>query len=232
MDRYTFAENKIRKSHKLIIDTSSIMELCSLSLFVDTYSDILLIKKIIILPSVYAELMKHMTSADEHKKRLACSALQYLQKQHQIFIFPEASFCSKGKFADADILEYLLSARTDFVTLLITQDRKLAMDAMALNGISSCHGNKVFACRLDGYGFFQTFTFNSPQQHIKSDVIRVIDTHNLNMSKAVSPQQQKTYEQKKTEFPSRDWAVGVMLGAFLFPIGKHVVRLLRGDENE
>ena len=135
MDPYTFAENKILKSHKLVIDTSSVMELSSLSAFVDTYSHILLMNRIVILPSVYSELLKHKLSADEHKQKVASAALQYLQTHGQYFILPDTLSCNTNCFADADILKYLLSARTDFVTLLITQDRNLAKDAMAMNGI-------------------------------------------------------------------------------------------------
>lgn len=231
MDPYTFAENKLLKSHKLIMDTSSVMELTSLSAFVDTYSHILLMKRIVILPSVYSELIKHKFSADEHKQKVASVALQYLQEHGQYFSLPDTLSCNTNYFADADILEYLLSARTDFVTLLITQDRNLAKDAMAMNGISSCYGRKIFACRLDGYGFFKTFTFDSPQQNIESATIRVVDTEKHDNSEAVSPLQQKTHDQGKSDFSCKDFAFGVVLGAVLLPIGKRLIRLLRSGKN-
>lgn len=228
MDRYTFAESKILKSQKLIIDTSSLMELLALSAFVDTYSHILKEKKIIILPSVYSELLKHKASADEQKQALASSALQYIQAQSQYFILPETLSCCINSFADADILEYLLSARKDYVILLITQDRYLAIDAMSMNSISSCYGRKIFACRVDSYGFFQTFTSDFSHQSIESNVIRVIDTERHEEQKdAHLPQQ----EPAKQGFPGKEFAVGVMLGAFLLPIGKRVVSLIRSINN-
>ena len=231
MDPYTFAENKILKAHKLVIDTSSVMELTSLSAFVDTYSHILAAKKIVILPSVYAELLKHKLSADEQKQKLASAALQYLQVHSQYFILPETLSCKTNHFADADILAYLLSARTDSVTLLVTQDRNLAKDAMAMNGISSCYGRKIFACRLDGYGFFKTFTSNSPQQDIESVTIRVVDTENHDIAEAVPPLQQRAHETEKSDFSCRDFAVGVVLGVVLLPIGRFFINMLRSDDN-
>lgn len=218
MDRYAFAETKLLKADRIIIDTSSLMELTALSAFVDIYSNILLSKRIHVFSSVYSELIKHDISHDNQKQILASKALYYLHHHSQYFILDEKTELSYNPkcFADIEILEYLISTRRNYVTLLITQDRNLASDAMSLNNLSSCYGHKILVCRLDNLGFFQTFTHNPIPKDFKATESREGSTKNPSEAK-----------RNDSSFSGCEFAIGIATGLLLPVFGKRLSKLLR-----
>lgn len=133
---------------EIIMDTASLMEEDRVHDMVDNYKAILIKnRQSIIIPGVvYQELVRHLTSDNEQKKRKANEALKIIRNNGEIFTVESVGYTSdevRKAFADCEILLRLTNIRATRRQLLITNDRKLSRDAYNLNQIESCSGKMV-----------------------------------------------------------------------------------------
>lgn len=141
----------------IIMDTASLMEDSRLSYMVELYRPLLIKnRQSIIIPGVVCqELVRHLTSENEEKKRKANEALKIIRNNGDIFTVESAEYTSdeiRKAFADREILLRLTNIRATRRQLLITNDRKLSRDAYNLNQIESCRGKEVFVYYLANNG--------------------------------------------------------------------------------
>ena len=55
-------------------------------------------------------------------------------------------------FADSELLSRLTKGKIEFSQLLITNDKKLSVDAYSLNNLNSCFGEKISVCYISKNG--------------------------------------------------------------------------------
>ena len=133
---------------EIIMDTASLMEEERVSDMVENYKALLIKNRqsIIIPGAVCQELVRHLTSDNEEKKRKANEALKIIRNNGEIFSVESAGYATdevRKAFADREILLRLTNIRATKRQLLITNDRKLGRDAYNLNQIESCSGKMV-----------------------------------------------------------------------------------------
>ena len=124
----------------IYIDTSSLMNVQDLRMFLDNYQQYFIKynKKIIVTREVCLEIVKHLSSKIESKEFKAKAVID-------LFIFEDENLNNldaEKAFADSELLSRLTMGKTEFSQLLITNDKKLSVDAYNLNNLNSCFGKK------------------------------------------------------------------------------------------
>ena len=143
---------------RIYIDTSTLMNYGPLRLFLGRYENREL--KIIMPASVRLELARHIDSGipDKAEKSLECICVMDEFPGLIMLdggILPEDLMYSTH--ADREILAMLTRDKGRYRQLLITNDRDLAADALALNSQLSCPGNEVSVRRINRKGELRSF---------------------------------------------------------------------------
>ena len=141
----------------IYIDTSSLMNVQDLRMFLDNYQQYFIKynKKIIVTREVCLEIVKHLSSKIESKEFKAKAVIDLFKR-----------FCDLFIFADSELLSRLTMGKTEFSQLLITNDKKLSVDAYNLNNLNSCFGEKISVCYISQNGLL-----HKGQTDFKSRVI-------------------------------------------------------------
>lgn len=144
-------ENKLLDS-VILIDTNIIME-DTFELFINNYKDLLMdhYKRIVIIPEVYAELIRHSRHSSSAKAERARRGLELIERNKVIFNIEKSKKESKS-FADFSILKLLLSLKMSRNQVLITNDNYLAEDAYLLDTINSCDGKRITVLSINETG--------------------------------------------------------------------------------
>ena len=165
MSNQDYVKRILSKYDLITIDTSALMNDEYLQRFVDNYEMTLLEygKKIFVSRSVWAELLRKYECGDDEKRDKAAKAICTISMHKNIFLVdcweirPEEIWTA---FADKDLLSDLTKNITRHNQLLITNDGKLANDALCLNNLESCQGRRVDVCRLQYSGDLGTVMEN------------------------------------------------------------------------
>ena len=167
------------KEFKIFVDTCSLL---------DDYADefwmniIPLLKKygtkIIVPMRSVEELMKH--SNNLYNKELAIKSKNTIKLLKQLIDagFIEVRGEKDDNFADNVFQVVFTKFRLKYKLLLITQDNDLAKDILALNNNRSVKANKVYANRINPYGFLSRF-------HWDDDYIRQEDSFNNSLTSRI-----------------------------------------------
>ena len=151
----------IKRNDDIIIDTCSLMNHSSFSLFLKSNADKFreLDKNIVIPYAVYCELAEQMNSTDMAKRDSAEKAFMLLKDYVDIISVEDYCLDEEEKtkaFADAELLARLTKNRTNRKQLLISNDKRLTSDAYNLNRSESCFGNDVWVSYLSESGKLKT----------------------------------------------------------------------------
>lgn len=152
----TYDEYLLNNSDLIIIDTSTMMNTEAMKQFIDREAPLFekYGAKIVVPNVVLGELHKHRLSGIDDKRAKAEAALQMLSENDSLFSFDETFNPETIQpFADPELLAFLIVNRSSFSQLIITNDRRLGEDAIALNGQSSNRGNRIMACYISKEGF-------------------------------------------------------------------------------
>ena len=141
----------------IYIDTSSLMNVQELSKFLDSYQQCFIKhnKKIIVTREVCLEIVKHLSSKIESKQFKAQRVIDLFKEFRDVFIFEDQNLNNldaEKAFADSELLSRLTKGKTEFSQLLITNDKKLSVDAYSLNNLNSCFGKKISVCYISKNG--------------------------------------------------------------------------------
>lgn len=142
----------------IYIDTSSLMNVQDLRMFLDNYQQYFIKynKKIIVTREVCLEIVKHLSSKIESKELKAKAVIDLFKRFCDLFIFEDENLNNldaEKAFADSELLSRLTMGKTEFSQLLITNDKKLSVDAYNLNNLNSCFGKKISVCYISKNGF-------------------------------------------------------------------------------
>lgn len=165
MNNQEYVKHILSKYDLITIDTSALMNNENLQRFVENYEMTLLEfgRKILVSRSVWAELLRKYGCDDEEKRDKAARAICTINMHKNIFLIdgreirPEEIWTA---FADKDLLSDLTKNITCHNQLLITNDGKLANDALSLNNLESCQGRRVEVCRLQYSGELGSLMLN------------------------------------------------------------------------
>ncbi len=157
MTNLEYVENLVSVNDKIYIDTSSLMNVEGLEEFVENYNDIFMDyqKGIIVTREVCLEIVKHLSSTNIDKQRKAKNVVKIFKYHSNLFIFEDENLngLEAGKaFADSELLSRMTKEKTEFRQLLITNDKKLSLDAYNLNSLNSCKGQQIMVCYINGNG--------------------------------------------------------------------------------
>lgn len=162
-------ETKLWSNDLIYIDTCSLMQYAVLDKILTEARPILLEKnkKIIVPKSVYLELLKHQICNDANRQQLAEQAWGLVKKYNDVFVLEDTEASKKEiyqAFADADLISKMTVNKTHFSQLLITNDKKLSMDAININTMKSCRGKRVQVYSISESGILEEFTAPAPEQ--------------------------------------------------------------------
>ena len=148
-----YVEYIIDKNEMIYIDTSTLMNVESLRIFIGRTEKIFESrnKQIIVSRTVVSELKKHAVSDSVEKRKKAEEALDLLE-QFQMMFYVECEDNTNG-FADSELLARLILMKSSCSQVLITNDKKLSKDAYAINEQESNRGNKIMVCHINYAGF-------------------------------------------------------------------------------
>ena len=158
MTNLEYVNSLIRFNDIIYIDTSSLMNVQDLRMFLDNYQQYLIKynKKIIVTREVCLEIVKHLSSKIESKQFKAQRVIDLFKEFRDVFIFEDQNLNNldaEKAFADSELLSRLTMGKTEFSQLLITNDKKLSVDAYNLNNLNSCFGKKISVCYISKNGF-------------------------------------------------------------------------------
>lgn len=147
-------------NEKIYIDTSTLMEVNGLRMFIETVRPICIANgyRVIVTDSVCNELEKHIHSNNEFKKSKATEAMLLVCQNTDVFQIEdiasrrlrEEKFINT--FADPELIKEILSNKFKHTQLLITNDRRLSSDVYDLNTFESCKGKRITVCYLNVSG--------------------------------------------------------------------------------
>lgn len=150
---YEFIEICIKDDNKIFVDTCSLLYEHSGEFFVHIFPILQRYNKKIIVPyRCIQEVEKLCDSNDAQTSKNAKSAkktLYMLQKVNLLDIKGEKN----DNFADNVFLVQFTKFRMQYKLVLITQDRALGKEILALNKSKAVRGNKVKVFRINKYGF-------------------------------------------------------------------------------
>ena len=187
---YEFME-KVINDNKVFIDTCSLLYEHSSEFWVHVFPILQKYNKKIIIPyRCIEEVNKLSQSQDRDKVKIAIEAnksLVQLQKANLLDIRGEKN----DNFADNVFLVQFTKFRMSYKLLLITQDRNLGKEVLALNKSKAVRGNKVSVLRINKYGFLSRHECEESEhrtsQHTEVPTINKVDkfeigTHVTNIS--------------------------------------------------
>ena len=178
MQSKSYEEYLLGRSDLIIIDTSTMMNTEAMKQFIGRGAH--LFKKygakIIVPNAVLAELHKHRKSDNIDKRAKAEAALQMISEEGSIFSFDE-TFNQENNhpFADPELLAFLIVNRSNYSQLIITNDRSLGEDAVALNGQNSNRGNRIMACYVSKDGFLSRAGKRNKSINVNTRVENTVD---------------------------------------------------------
>ena len=162
MGKHTKKQTVFDRYNKIVIDTSSLMEFETLRMFLVKNSDAIRDsgRQILIPESVQMEIARHIDSGklDKVEKSLAC--ISVLAEYPDLIVCNNCGIPEDLKYsthADREILAMLISGKSQYRQLLITNDYDLAMDALALNSQRSCPGETISVRRINKNGELKSF---------------------------------------------------------------------------
>lgn len=157
MTNREYVEDLLALNEKIYIDTSSLMNDTELGRFLVQYQDIFeaLNKKIIVTREVCLEIVRHLSSKNIEKQEKAKSVILLFKNYSNLFIFEDKDLKQSevgSAFADSELLSRITKDKSKHSQLLITNDKKLSVDAYKLNKLYSCKGKKIMVCFIDNLG--------------------------------------------------------------------------------
>lgn len=171
--------------------------------------------KIKILKVVWQELIRIYNSSDKEKAERANQAMSILTYHRNIFdIEDEQVFHDEMEraFADKTLLSNLILEKTESTILLITNDRMLSKDALAINHQMSCRGYRISTCYisnsgklLSGYNSEQEIEKETEQTVITKEVVKIVRVSEKNSTGDVI---------SKVVIPIATFAVGIVCGKY------------------
>lgn len=147
----------LSRNDRIYIDTSSVMTVQNFEKFINHYADMFISyqRQIIVPKTVCLELLRHANSANEDKKIKAKKAIQILLTYQELFILEgimEQGDTIEDGFADSELLSIITRDKMKFTQLLITNDKKLSVDAYQMNRLQSCYGQGIMVCFISDNG--------------------------------------------------------------------------------
>lgn len=168
MTNLEYVESLVSVNDMIYIDTSSLMNVEVFEEFVENYRNIFLDyqKRIIVTREVCLEIVKHLSSDSMNKQIKAKNVVRIFKNYSNLFTFEDENLneFEVGKaFADSELLSRMTKEKSEFRQLLITNDKKLSLDAYSLNSLNSCKGQKIMVCYINGNGKLNKALTESPQ---------------------------------------------------------------------
>ncbi|MBP3802908.1 MAG: hypothetical protein J6I76_03270 [Oribacterium sp.] len=216
MNNIQYTEKIIDSAERIVVDTSTLMAR-GFRQFVENNKDYFLTnnKKIIVPKAVYTELARHLGSSIPEKSSYAMKSVELLLTNINIFQVENCILSDEEvahAFADNQLLSELMSYKSDYIQLLLTNDRKLGCDAFELNQQKSCKGRKVFVCFINEFGELQCCDCARPNIEKPKEII----------TKTVVEPSIKTIKMDDDTNWCFDWesgaigasCVGIMIGLF------------------
>jgi len=160
MNNLDYAKSIFKKNEVIIIDTSATMDYEGFKKLVDQIElPLIEINKKIFVPKVvWMELMRHLNSNNEEKVVKARNAIGIINEHPNIFLLEDENLDYEKMvkaFADAELLSDLIKNKAMYNQLLITNDKKLSIDAFNLNNQESCKGRRIYVCYISSSGDLQ-----------------------------------------------------------------------------
>ena len=224
-----YVEYIIDKNEMIYIDTSTLMNVESLRIFIGRTEKIFESrnKQIIVSRTVVSELKKHAVSDSVEKRKKAEEALDLLE-QFQMMFYVECEDNTNG-FADSELPARLILMKSSCSQVLITNDKKLSKDAYAINEQESNHGNKIMVCHIN-YAGFLNMCCCVKEIEASTDNDKCLDNKEENKTETVYVQvssEKKWYEGWKgfTLLFAGGITGGVLIDRYAIPILKNSIRV-------
>ena len=175
---YKFME-KVINDNKVFIDTCSLIYEHSSEFWVHIFPILQKYNKKIIIPYRCIEEVNKLAQSQEFNKVKnaveANKSLIQLQKANLLDIRGEEN----DNFADNVFLVQFTKFKMSYKLLLITQDRNLGKEILALNKSKAVRGNKVSVLRINKYGFLSRHeneeSEHKTSQHTEVSAINKVD---------------------------------------------------------
>jgi len=220
MNNLDYAKSVFRKNEVIIIDTSATMDYEGFKKLVDQIElPLIEINKKIIVPKVvWMELMRHLNSNNEEKVVKARNAIGIINEHRNIFLLEDENLDYEKivkAFADAELLSDLIKNKVMYNQLLITNDKKLSIDAFNLNNQESCKGRRIYVCYISNSGDLQACEC---VHNYKATLEPTIEKTNLDVKTLLS-------EKKESKFTK----VGLLIFVFIagVVIGKNHDQIIK-----
>ena len=123
-------------------------------------------KKILITAPVSHELMKHKIRKKEQTVHLAEKAYEIIEKYSDVFTLEDCENSKKeifAAFADPSLIARMTVNKDHHSQLLITNDKKLSVDALNINTMKSCKGKPVTVYSISESGELEEFKLPVPE---------------------------------------------------------------------
>ena len=219
----------IRNNKEIILDTSAAMQGNGFSIFVKENEKEIENsgKKIQVLRVVWLELIKHYNSKDKRKVKAADQAISIISGHRNVFeIEDKEDFQHKIEhaFADKEILSKLTLDKTDSSILLITNDKDLSKDAIAINSQASCKGYEISTCYVTDSGNLCPGIYS---QRTKRVQIRTESIAKENVNKNIEETKEELKEEENFKIlsvllPISAFAAGVAIGKYSDTLFQHI----------
>lgn len=238
---------KIMSGYQVYIDTSALMNVEQLKVFIDNVEkDFTFRKKINILSNVYQELTDFSNGYDNDKKNYAKEALKLISKSFIFAVNPEFKR-KKNPFADPRILTTLIENKIHTPQMLITFDKKLSIDAYNLNDLKCMENqNDIKVMAIDSEGMLyvpecielnikeisqtETITVENKETIIEGDVIMENNSKTEEVKESKITFSNKKKDIKKPFYKRFDfWAgnvTGGLIASGLIFVGKKIIKSL------
>ncbi len=212
MNNLDYIKSVLKKNDVILIDTSSAMDYKGFKKLVDQIELPLIEnnKNIIVPKVVWMELIRHLNSSNEEKKVKASHAIYIINEHRNIFMLEDDNLDYDKMiktFADAELLSDLIKNKVMYNQLLITNDKKLSIDAFNLNNQESCKGRKINVCYITNSGNLKTCecVYNK-----KATLEPAIEEKNLDVKTSLSDKEEALLT--KVGLPLIAFIAGLVLG--------------------
>jgi len=157
------------ESDIIYIDTCSLMQSENTENVIEAIRPYLLAvnKKILITAPVSHELMKQKIRKKEPTVHLAEKAYEIIEKYSDVFTLEDCENSKKeifAAFADPTLIARMTVNKEHHSQLLITNDKKLSVDALNINTLKSCKGKPVNVYSISESGELEEFKLPAPEQ--------------------------------------------------------------------
>lgn len=221
MNKY-FVDYLAKYNKERYIDTSTLMNVDSLNLYISKVKDQLVKNniKLIVCAPVMEELIKHTKLSNRIKRVLAKEAIDIIESNKDIFVVEDANSdnSSLTTFADKSLLSIIISRRCSRSVMLITNDKNLAMDALDMKNLKSVNGGAVYVTYIDCNGEQQDWNADSVE-----DVVEEIKNNEESINNSKSPLLKELFN--KSMIPlALGTATAIILNVFGNDIAKGIVK--------